>query len=198
MIYDRTCTGSVWRPGLTHSWIAGAYLYGGLKRLDAWFGASSWEEALSFLATCGGSRKIREIQFWGHGNWGNAKIDGEKLSIESLAASHAHAPLLGRVRDRLDDDALWWFRTCETFGTETGHRFAEAFADYTNARVAGHTYVIWCLQSGLHSIRPGVRPNWSPDEGLPVGDASPTHALWSTPSSPNTVSFLTGRIPEGY
>ena len=197
MIYDRTCTGRRGLPGLSHSWIAGAFLYGGLRRLDAWFGASSWEEALSFLATCGARRKIREIQFWGHGNWGCAKIDRERLSIDSLQNDHPHASMLSRVRDRLTDDALWWFRTCETFGTERGHSFARAFADFTGAQVAGHTYVIWCLQSGLHTIRPGEPPNWSTQEGLP-DEPEPSRALWSTPSSPNTISFLTGRIPAGF
>ena len=35
IVYDRTCTGRPARPGLTHSWIAGAWLYGRLDRIDA-------------------------------------------------------------------------------------------------------------------------------------------------------------------
>ena len=47
MIYDATCTGSI--AGLSHVWAAGAGLYRTLDRLDASFGASSWEEALRWL-----------------------------------------------------------------------------------------------------------------------------------------------------
>lgn len=196
MVYDRTCTGRGPFPGLTHSWVVGALLYGALNRLDAWYGAASWSEALDFCATFSPESRIDEIQFWGHGNWGNAKIDGERLDIDSLAANHPHRPALERVRDRFTSNGLWWFRTCETFGTERGHAFAVAFADFMRVRVAGHTYVIWCAQSGLHTLRPGQTPDWPVDEGC-----SPTQtrrALWSTLGAPNTISFLRGTIPEGY
>lgn len=177
--------------------MAGAFLYGALDRIDAWYGAASWSEALHFLSTFGAPKRIREIQFWGHGNWGNAKIDGEPLDTNSLQRGHAHHDSLHRLRDRFTEDALWWFRTCETFGTERGQAFARAFADFLNVRVAGHTYVIWCAQSGLHTLRPGQDPDWSPDEGR--SEKRPDErARWSTFTAPNTVSFLTGSVPEGY
>ncbi|MEQ9503683.1 MAG: hypothetical protein RIT81_42910 [Deltaproteobacteria bacterium] len=196
MVYDKTCTGRGLLPGLTHSWMVGARLYGALGRLDASFGATSWSEALDFCATYRPQATIREIQFWGHGNWGTAKIDGEVLGVESLEANHPHRPRLERIRDRFEPDGLWWFRTCETFGTERGQTFAAAFADFMRVRVAGHTYVIWCAQSGLHTLRPGDTPDWPVDEGL--SPKTDLRARWSTVGAPNTISFLTGTIPKGY
>jgi hypothetical protein len=194
MIFDATCRGAL--IGLSHAWRAGAHLYGALGRLDATFGATSWDEALRWLAR---HDAIGEIQFWGHGKWGAAKIDGEPLGEESLARSHAHRPLLDAVRERLGPDATWWFRTCETFGATSGQRFAQAFAEDQRCRVAGHTFIIGYWQSGLHSLAPGEAPRWPVDEGLLQGSPeAPQRALWSKPWSPNTVSCLAGAIPSGY
>ena len=103
-----------------------------------------------------------------------------------------------RVRDRLlpDGEALWWFRTCETFGTETGQRFARAWTRFLGCRAAGHTYVIGAWQSGLHSLQPGETPRWSPEEGVQPGPTP--RSLTSRPGAPNTITFLHGRIPEGF
>lgn len=85
---------------------------------------------------------------------------------------------------------------CETFGAEIGQRFAKAWVDFFNCRAAGHTYIIGPFQSGLHILKPGEEPNWSPWEGLKDGTpAAPKHALWSRPSVPNTITCLHGRIP---
>ena len=191
MIYDRTC------GYLTATWVAGAWLYAGLRRLDAWQGASTWEEALEWLATHEPSRPIAEIQYWGHGNWGALLMDRVRLDVTAFEPQHPMYLRLARIRERMLPNArsLLWFRTCETFGTEVGHRFARACADFFDATVAGHTYVIAWAQSGLHTLRPGETPAWPIDEGL---GPNPKRARWSGFFAPNTISCLHGSIPPEY
>jgi hypothetical protein len=199
MVYDRTCSGYGPLPGLTATWRAGGWLYQRLGRLDARFGAASWSEALEWLATYRAPEKIREIQYWGHGNFGCALVDRVRLDASAFDADHPLFVTLKRVKDRLLDggESLIWFRTCETFGTEEGHGFARAAADFFDATIAGHTYVIAWAQSGLHTLGPGGEPSWPVDEGL-RRDGSRSRARWSGFLEPNTVSFLAGRIPDDY
>jgi hypothetical protein len=221
MIYDATCTRDLpWPrpsregllrkvhdrlevvplPGLSHFWAGGGLLYAGLRRIDRFAGFTDWETALRWLAEIEPSRTIGEIQFWGHGKWGAAKIDREPLDIETLALDHRLRRPLEAIRERLDHDgALWWFRTCETFGAEPGHAFAQAWTEFFGCRAAGHTYVIGPWQSGLHSLEPGETPRWSVAEGLTAGTPDdPRAARWSRLGEPNTISCLHGRIPAGY
>ena len=200
MIYDDTCRGRPMRPGLTHSWMAGALLYRGLGRLDRWRGVRNWEEALRWLATVEPARPIAEIQFWGHGKWGRANIDGQPLDIHALRPGHPLHEPLRVVRDRLTGpDALWWFRTCETFGCQPGHQFASAWTDFHGCRAAGHTFIIGPWQSGLHTLMPGQEPDWDPTEGLLEGSIeAPQRALWSGPRQPNTITCLHGAVPAGF
>ena len=199
MIYDRTCRGRRFLPGLTHSWLVGGYLYRFLGRIDAFAGASSWAEALEWVGDVAPSRPIREIQFWGHGKWGLARIAREPLDRSALSPGHPHRRRLESVRERMQPDGLWWFRTCETFGAERGHDFAQAWCEFFGGRAAGHTFIIGPWQSGLHVLRPGDRPHWPVDEGLREGTPSePKRAFWSRPGAPNTITCLHGTIPETF
>ncbi len=200
MIYDRTCTGRRALPGLTHSWIAGALLYRSLGRIDLFRGVSSWEEGLSFLADAALERPVAEVQFWGHGKWGEARVAGDVLDERALSRESPLEPLLRRLRARLRAaDGLFWFRTCETFGAEKGHSFARAFTDFLGCDAAGHTYIIGPWQSGLHRLAPGEKPGWSSGEGIAEGSAAkPTKALWSKRTAPNTITCLHGAVPDGY
>lgn len=197
LIYDRTCQGRFGLPGLSAAWRSGSYWYRARGWLDACYGAESWPEALHFLANYELGRPVAQIQFWGHGKWGDARIGAELLDERALLRGHElHAPL-ARVRARLTTGALWWFRTCETFGAERGQRFARAWADFFGAHAAGHTYIIGYWQSGLHRLTPGAEPDWAPEEGLREGSArEPRQALWSVPGEPNTISCLQGRLPD--
>jgi hypothetical protein len=200
MIYDTTCRGQGVRPGLTHSWIAGGYLYRALGRLDDFFGARSWSEALRWLSTTQAHRPIDEIQFWGHGKWGYALIGRERLDVSALEADH---PLHGSIltlRDRLSGpEALWWFRTCETFGAAAGHHFARSWTRFFDCRAAGHTCIIGPFQSGLYSLDVGQEPYWPVDEGIIEGTPeSPRRAYWSRPERPRTITCLHGAIPDGW
>lgn len=201
LVYDATWVGRPWvQAGLTSSWIVGGALYRGLGRIDASYGASSWEDALAWLCSVEPARRIDEIQFWGHGKWGRALIARDVLDVDAVLDSrHSRHEDLRALRARLSGrDALWWFRTCETFGREAGQRFATSWARFFDCRVAGHTYVIGPWQSGLHSLRPGQLPTWSVREGLPDDVEEPRYALMSAPGEPNTVTCLHGRIPDRF
>jgi hypothetical protein len=200
LVYDRTCRGRRALPGLSHVWAAGRRLYGALGRLDGAFAAASWGEALEWLATFQASTPIAEIQFWGHGRWGLARVGDEPLDVRSLERGHPHEPRLAAIARRMlpGAEGLWWFRTCETFGTARGHEFARAWSRFFGCRAAGHTYVIAFWQSGLHSLLPDAEPAWSVDEGLPPGVAEPRTALWSSARAPHTISCLRGEVPSGY
>lgn len=198
LVFDRTCRGRPLLPGLSHAWGAGRHLYRALGRIDASFGATSWLEALGWLATLQPGARLAEVQYWGHGNWGNARIAADVLDERSLSPGHPHHDPLVAVGQRLrpGDDGLWWFRTCETFGTEKGQRFAARLADFLGCRVAGHTHVIGFLQSGLHSLLPGEAPDWPADEGVRPGAKPAARGRSSSVRAPGTITCLHGRVPR--
>ena len=182
---------------MSHSWLLGGYLYRALGRLDAFVGVRTWRQALEWLATVEPDRPIQEIQFWGHGKWGYVMIEGRGLDVTALEPDHVlHAHML-TIRDRLvGPGALWWFRTCETFGGRAGHHFARSWTNFFDCRVAGHTHIIGPFQSGLYSLSPGQRPYWPETEGIVEGTAeAPGRACWSRPNLPRTITCLNGRIP---
>lgn len=201
MVYDRTCRGRTGLPGLSHAWWAGAKLYRTLRRLDAHHGVGSWEEALEYLASFRPDQPLAEVQYWGHGKWGGARVGAQVLDRRVLDTTHPLHSRLAAVRDRMlpRGQAQWWFRTCETFGARPGQQLAIELAEFFDARVAGHTYIIGHLQSGLHTLAPGQRPTWSDQEGLLEGSPDePRRARWSRLRAPNTITCLRGTIPAGY
>lgn len=176
-------------------------LYGPLLgRIDASRAATSWDEALSWLARVRPDEPLDEIQYWGHAKWGQAFIDDDRLTVDALAKSSPHADNLRAIAKRMrSPSSLLWFRTCELFGADAGHDFARRFSDFMGCRVAGHTRVIGFWQSGLHSLSPGQIPTWSTDEGLV--DGTPSHPISATDSSPfmdHTIHCLQGAIPHGW
>ena len=184
---------------LGYSWRVGTQLYRALGRHDGAYGAQSFADAFAWLSSYRSDQPIAELQFWGHGKWGQFLIDRQALGRELLSPGHAQHAAFQAFRQRLAPNALLWFRTCETLGARPGQDFAAALADATGARVAGHTYVIGFFQSGLHCLRPGMKPGWSSLEGLSRGSAeAPEAALPSAPTAPNTITCLTGEIPEGF
>lgn len=196
LIFDDTCRTSRFGVGLTHSWIAGAKLYGTLGRFDHARGVQSWPDALQWLAELEAERPIAEVQFWGHGKWGKLFIAGSVLTADVLDAAHPLNHWMCAIRDRMTPESLWWFRTCETFGGTIGHEFARRWTDFFGCPAAGHTYIIGPLQSGLHALRPGEEPTWPAIEGVAVGDAAaPKQALWSIPGAPSTISCLQPNLP---
>lgn len=195
MLYDRSCRGRGVVPGLSHAWAFGGALYRALGRIDAWYGAWSWAEGLDWLRDAARTRPIAEIQFWGHGEWGGLWIDEELLTRAALEPGHYLHDRLAAVKARLvpGGNALWWFRSCDVFGTQVGHDFARAWTRFFGSRAAGHTYTINILQSGLHLLRPGEEPTWSLDEGVVPGLF---HASESSVLAPRTITCLHNRVPH--
>jgi hypothetical protein len=200
VIFDKTCSGGslipLRTPGLTQSWIAGTALHKARGRIDAAMGVSSWAEALSWLAAVQPERPIGEIQLWAHGRWGRAYLDRDVLDGHATTPGHPLHDALVDVRARLTPDALWWFRTCETFGRAEGHSFARAFSRHMRCAVAGHTFIVGPWQSGLHVLTPQQEPTWSVHEG--VADEATGKALWSTPWAPRTIHCLRADIPRAW
>jgi hypothetical protein len=191
LVFDRTAGGLSW------AWRAGAQLYRARGLIDSARGARSWDEALEHLEGIDPERPISEIQFWGHGKWGNAQLGGERLDAGSLSRGHPLGQRLRRIARRFDDRALFWFRTCETVGAQAGQSFARAFSHELGCRVAGHTYAIDALQSGLHALGPGEEPDWDPGEGLKEGTPErPVRAKRSSPSAPRTITCFEGVLPD--
>jgi hypothetical protein len=201
LVFDRTCRTSRGKLplGLSHAWGSGSLLYRGLGRIDASFGATSWSEALDWLAAVRAPDPIAEIQYWGHGKWGRVLVDEDGLGSEALKTGHRLFPKIEAVRERFVPDALFWLRTCEAFGASEGHEFAQRLADGLGARVAGHTFVIGAVQSGLHGLLPGHRPDWSAGEGLAEGTPeAPKKAHDSSPTHPRTITCFDGKVPDDW
>jgi hypothetical protein len=193
LVFDRTCT---W---LSRAWGTGAHLYRGLRRIDAARPVSSWDDALGWLGTHAGDQPIGEIQYWGHGRWGHVLVESDVLDAARLRPTHASFSAIERVRERLVPDARVWLRTCEAFGADAGHDFAMRLADTLGVRVAGHTFVIGAVQSGLRTLVPGARPTWSTSEGVCEGTpAQPIRAHGSSFSRPRTVTCFTGSFSDSW
>ena len=197
VVYDATGHGRSWfQPLLTASWRVGSGLYRHYPhatRVDAIYGATSWTDAVAWLASVQPGVAVDEIQYWGHGLPGRVFIAGDVLTSSSLAAGPL-AEDWRAVAARLSSASLVWFRTCGAFGGPAGQAFATTTARFFDCRVAGHTFVIGPVQSGLHSLTPTTSPSWSVEEGQTTAGG----LRGSSPWSPNTISFLHGAVPAGW
>jgi hypothetical protein len=183
--------------GLSPVWHTGALFFGALGGVDAWAGVSSWTEALTWATRMTDERgkPIRSLELWGHGGWGSMQMGPTRLDREALGRTHALAPALDAIAERLEPSGLFWLRCCSAFGGR-GRRFAEDLALRLRVRVAGHTYVIHALQSGLHKLDPGERADWDEREGVRFEDGIAKGALSSTFGAPRTVSCFARRLPS--
>lgn len=191
VVYDRTCTGPRWLPGLSHAWSVGSHLYRARGDVDHVVGVRSWTEAFDRIAALAPAQAVGEVQYWGHGRFGEVLVDGERWDRGALTRTHPLHAGIEALRKRLTPDALVWFRTCSAFGTDRGQAFAEALADHLRCQVAAHTYIIGFWQSGLRALRPGERARWDPREGVEPGSAATP--AWSAASAPSTITCFEGR-----
>lgn len=215
MIYDETDVRKTWgvdlnndgdddlklalELGLSHSWFAGGALYKALSRLDGYAGFSNWQDALAWLVSYKPEKPIAEIQYWGHGTPGRIWMKKVPLLADTPSGATPEGVLLSRLAKRLTPEALIWLRTCSTFAGVRGHNFAEKWSEAMGCRVAAYTHIIGFWQSGLHSVKPGIKAYWPVEEGIKDGTpAFPTKIKQSARSAPNTVSFLTGRFPSDW
>lgn len=202
MIYDDTTIEDGWdgfgSDALAYSWLAGGRLYRWFRWLDTVQGVTSWDEALDWLIEQGKKEPISQIQFWGHGSWGRAWIGKESIGRLTIHEESSVHDKFEELKNYLADDALIWFRTCSTFGNERGIQFAKEFTEWMNCKIAAHTHIIGWWQGGLHSLKPGQDPYWSPDEGVRKLPDGKEESIWSTRKTPNTIRCFNGHLPEGW
>jgi hypothetical protein len=162
---------------LSDAWWLGSTAYWGTRRASHVLGARDAAEAINWLEDLG---EIDELQFWGHGKPGKFFIGREVMTPQRLA----------RVRVR----GVFWIRACASFAGLKGHNLALDLADALDCKVAGHTFNIGPLQSGLRTLSPGRRPSWGLREGLDAAGKPKGSALWH----PRTITVLHTSIPRGW
>ncbi len=168
---------------LCFSWKLGCVLHWLLGRLDAYYGASSWEDAFQWLASQ--PKPLRMVQYWGHGSPGSVW----------LAQMRVNESDFGKLIPAINCDTVIWFRACSVFQGGAGYAFSKYLVDLLQCTVAGHTRTIGLFQSGLHTRRPNELPSWKVTEG----DAGPAWLVglglrWGN----NTILCLRASIPHGW
>ena len=74
VVYDATQRSRAPRT-LGLSWQYGTQLYRALGRVDAAYGARSFADAFDWLKRTAATQPIAELQFWGHGKWGQQDLE---------------------------------------------------------------------------------------------------------------------------
>ncbi len=177
-------------PGLSLAWRVGSQAFQKLGQFDKCVGVSDWNgfiDAVSMaLAQYG---EIDEIQYWGHGWLGTVACGGSFFYTSKFEEDR----WLKLQEHLADHPPHWWFRTCATFGSASGHHFAQSWSTFFNAKTTGHTAIIgtWGVHSHGYTINPGEKPHWSTEDGLKSG--KPVN---SVPWLPNTISCLQANAPK--
>jgi hypothetical protein len=175
LLYDKT-------DKLTPFWAMGRIL----SRWDAVIPATSWDDATEKLWDV--PEPVTHLQFWGHGTAGSPVINGSKLGLALQLRNFANAA-------RFTEDSVVWWRACNVFHGEEGHRFARQFAAVAGCSHVGHTRVVsapWPIyQSGGHGLRLGKEPHWSKTEG-------DGRRGGSGPRMPNTCLVTRMTVPESW
>ena len=185
--------------GLTYSWLTGGRFYRMLGRIDNCKGFLNWADALEWLATFGGDRKIGEIQFWGHGSPGKVWMVEGRETLKADAFDGEHREALISIRKRMTPDAHIWFRCCNVFTGDAGHDFARSWSSFFERRIIAHTFIINVWHAGLHNAWPNRAPHWPKMEGIIEGtSARPKKLATSSYGSPCRTWFLGNNVPEGW
>ena len=125
-----------------------------------------------------GSAKIQEVSFWGHGRPGCMSVGGglwpnddSKITVASFTdPENPTYEQMKRIRERLTDDAVIYFKGCSVFSNDDGRAFADAAAVFfgengtkPNRKVMGHNAPIgYGLQyPGCQTLRcNGEKASW--------------------------------------
>lgn len=180
LFYDDTET-----TYLGASWRLGALLFSMRGAFDLVQPVTSWEQFCAILDGLG-ERSVKAIQLWGHGRPGAPLIANRPPNFVSLSSS------LERVR--YSSRSSVWFRSCNVATGTQGREWMGSLACEAGLRVAGHTFIIGPLQSGLRVALPDDAPSWSATEGLNA-DGS---LAWSSFGAPRTVTMFAKDIPDGW
>ena len=185
VIYDKT------QGFLSWAWKIGALFLKMFGRSDQVVGVDSWagffeacQAAVEEKDSNGTRHMLSRIEYWGHGHKGGVSCNGVRMDNPSKR--------LMELAPHMTPGALLWWRTCSAFSTKKGHQFARSCRDALGScRVAGHTYITWVWQSGLHVLGPGEEPDWRLDEGIGRMEKS----KWSWPWSKSTI-FMMSKGPK--
>lgn len=182
-VYDKNPGEGIGQWFLSLSWLIGCFLHKLFGKLDDYHGATSWEDAFSWLETRPGP--LASVQYWGHGSPGTVWLANKRLDQTQFK----------RLVTKMTPRSVLWFRTCSTFEGQQGYDISKYLTTTLNCVVAGHTRVIGVFQSGLHTRKPGEEPRWPLTEG-DVGN--PTLVGMGLQWGNNTIFCLRATIPEGW
>lgn len=182
-IYDKNPGVGINQWGLKVSWFLGCWIQKLFGAVDAYYGASSWEDAMNWLSMQ--KATLMSVQYWGHGSPGVIWLAQKAIPLDQFISVLKPKVVPGSV--------LWW-RVCSAFQGLKGFAFSKKLADGLNCTVAGHTRIIGPVQGGLHTRQPNTEPSW------PVTDAELPKSWWpeSLRWGNNTIICLTTKIPKGW
>ena len=181
-VYDSTPGVGFQQWCLKVSWFLGCWFQKLFDKVDAYYGATSWTDALTWLMGVRGT--FTSIQYWGHGGPG----------VVWLAQRMCTPYTFTVLRTKVTSTTVVWFRTCSTFQGARGYSFALTVCSLLGCVIAGHTRVIGLLQGGLHTQAPDTAPSWPLDEGEFPKSWWPASLHWGS----NTVTCLATKIPKGW
>jgi Domain of unknown function (DUF4347) len=182
-IYDKKPGSGFNQAFLCLTWKIGCFLHKLFGKLDAYYGAESWEDAFKWLETRPGL--LTSIQYWGHGSPG----------CVWLAQINVDRSQFKRLVTKVTPNTVLWFRTCSTFQGQKGFDISEYLTKLLGCTVAAHTRTIGILQSGLHTRKPNQPPSWPVTEG----DDGPKWAVSvGLQFGNNTIFCLRASIPKGW
>ena len=184
IIYDRN-PGVDWtNKFLKLCWALGARLQVLFGVADACYGAGSWNDVYTWLASLGPCQ-FELIQYWGHGSPGCVWLHSRMLRWFEF---------INVLRPLVTKDTVLWFRTCNSFRGTSGQEFSRVLANGLRCTVAGHTRTIGLIQGGLHTRKQDTLPSWRTSEGELPDSWLPGYMRWG----PNSVWFWQTKIPEGW
>jgi len=182
-IYDKNPGAGAAQWGLKLSWAIGCFLHKLFGKLDAYYGAESWDDAFSWLEQRPGL--LTSIQYWGHGSPGTVWLAGKSVDRAYFKK------LVGKI----PPNGVLWFRTCSTFQGQAGYDISKYLTTLLNCTVAAHTRIIGVLQGGLHTRAPNQEPSW------PLTEGEFPKSFWAglgLKIGNNTILCLRASIPKGW
>jgi len=181
-IYDKNPGVGIQQWGLKLSWFLGCWFQKLIGKVDQYYGATSWADALGWLAKQEGT--FESVQYWGHGSPGVVWLAQKACSVHDFSF----------LKTKVTPQSIVWFRVCSLFQGQKGYDFSQKLSNLLNCTIAGHTRIIGPLQGGLHTRKPSTAPSWPVDEGEFPKSWWPEVLRWGN----NTITCLATKIPNGW
>jgi hypothetical protein len=181
-VYDKNPGAGTSQWGLALSWRIGCFLHKLFGKLDDYYAASSWDEAIAWLLTQ--PKPLTSVQYWGHGS----------PATIWLAGVAAGADMWLKLKPKMTTASIVWFRVCSAFQGRPGQVFAKRLAHGLGCTIAAHTRIIGVFQGGLHTLKPGATPSWPDEEGELPGKL----AKLGLRGGNNSIFCLRANVPEGW